>query len=83
MSEISCEEVLREIEHYLHGELDPVGSAHLVAHLGECTPCMEQAEFQRQLKAIVRSKCRSEEAPAHLLVRVRETIRMDSRLPRH
>lgn len=82
LSEISCEEVLEQIEHYLHGELDHQTSAHLVEHLGECTPCFEHAEFQRKLKEIVRSKCRSEQTPQHLLVRVRETIRAEYRLPR-
>jgi len=33
LSEISCEEVLSEIEHYLHGELDQVKSVQLAEHL--------------------------------------------------
>jgi mycothiol system anti-sigma-R factor len=74
LSEISCEEVLSEIEHYLHGELDQVKSAYLTEHLADCPPCFERAEFRRRLKEIVRAKCRSE-APEHLVWRVRMAIR--------
>ena len=76
MSEISCEEVLREIEHYLHGELDPISSARLAVHLETCTPCLDRAEFQRKLKEIVRSKCYSE-APDHVIVRIRHALQLE------
>ena len=52
MSEIRCEEVLSEIEHYLHGELDRVKSVQLAEHLADCPPCFERAEFRRRLKEI-------------------------------
>ena len=74
MSEISCEEVLSDIEHYLHGELDPDRSVHLAEHLADCPPCFERAEFRRRLKEIVRAKCRSD-APDRLVWRVRMAIR--------
>ena len=57
MSEISgyrCDEVLQEIEHYLHGELDADHSRRLAEHLHACGPCWDRSEFQRKLKAIVR-----------------------------
>lgn len=74
MSEISCEEVLSEIEHYLHGELDRSRSGQLAEHLADCPPCFERADFQRRLKEMVRIKCRSE-APEHLVWRIRMAIR--------
>ena len=75
MSEISCDDVLHEIEHYLHGELDPEHSAELARHLSDCTPCLERAEFQRRLKEIVRSKCQNEQTPSsHLVVRIRSVL---------
>jgi len=76
LSEISCEEVLAEIEHLLHGELDPERSARLESHLTSCSPCLARAEFQRKLKEIVRYKCRSQ-APQHLIVRIQEAIRTE------
>ncbi len=79
MSEISCEEVLAEIEHFLHGELDLGEAARLADHLDTCPPCFERAEFQRKLKAIVKDKCHSR-APDHLVWRVREAIHLERRI---
>jgi anti-sigma factor (TIGR02949 family) len=79
LSEISCEEVLEEIEHFLHGELDPARASRLETHLETCPPCFDKAEFQRKLKAIVQSKCRSE-APQRLVWRIREAIHLERRI---
>jgi mycothiol system anti-sigma-R factor len=76
LSKISCEEVLAEIEHYLHGELDPDQAAVLAEHLDTCFPCLDRSEFQRRLKEIVRDKCHSE-APERLVWRVRMAIRAE------
>jgi anti-sigma factor (TIGR02949 family) len=76
LSKISCEEVLVEIEHFLHGELEPSKSAQFAEHLETCLPCFDRAEFQRRLKEIVRSKCRSE-VPEHVVWRVRMAIRTE------
>jgi anti-sigma factor (TIGR02949 family) len=78
LSEISCEEVLAEIEHFLHGELDQDQAVRLADHLDTCPPCLERAEFQRKLKDVVRTKCRSE-APKHLVWRVRQAIYLERR----
>jgi len=78
LSEISCEEVLHEIEHFVDGELDQTRSAHLAEHLGVCGSCLERADFQRRLKEIVRVKCSGPPAtPEHLLAKVRRAIRED------
>ena len=76
LSEISCDEVLAEVEHYLHGELDPTSAAQLAQHLDECGSCLDHAEFARQLKAIVRAKCRSQ-APEYLVIRIRQALRSE------
>ena len=77
MSEISCDEVLSEIEHYLHGELDPGGASILADHLVDCPPCFERAEFHRKLKEIVRVKCQLS-TPEHLVLKIRERIRLEA-----
>ena len=75
MSEISCNEVLAEIEAFVDGELPVDRSLHLAEHLVECTPCLDRADFQRKLKEILRKKCApSESCPDHVTVRVRTTI---------
>jgi mycothiol system anti-sigma-R factor len=74
--EISCEEVLREIELYIDGELGVDQTAVLADHLGTCAPCMKHAAFQSRLKEIVRRKCRSA-TPDELAVRIRIAIRSE------
>ena len=77
LSEISCDEVLHEIEHYLHGELGQQQSSRLATHLEGCGPCFERAEFQRKLKDIVRSKCQPGGAPEHVVYRIQMAIRSE------
>lgn len=77
MSEISCGEVLRDVERYLDGELEPDRAVVLAHHLRDCGPCFRRAEFQRRLKEIVRAKCRSQ-LPDHLSVRIRHLLRSEA-----
>ena len=77
LSEITCEEVLREVELLLDGELDPDKAAHLRRHLSGCNPCLERAEFTQKLRDIIRAKVRCE-APDHLAVKVRHVIRLEA-----
>jgi len=80
--EISCEEVLHEIEHFIDGELDPSRSAHLAQHIAGCGSCLGRADFQRRLKEIVRSKCEyAHTAPEHLLGKVRRAIELEQTEP--
>ncbi len=80
LSEIDCDEVLSEIELLIDGELDAERSLDLATHLSSCGTCLHHAEFQRRLKEILRSKCRSQKAPDHLFLRVR-TVIWEGRLP--
>ncbi|HYV02397.1 MAG TPA: zf-HC2 domain-containing protein [Actinomycetota bacterium] len=77
MSEISCDDVLVEIEHYLHGELDPIESERLAEHLNTCTPCLDRAEFQRKLKEIVRVKCQRTVTPESVVWKVQAALRAE------
>jgi mycothiol system anti-sigma-R factor len=78
LSEISCDEVLAQIELFIDGELDPDRAAHLADHLETCTPCQYRAVFQLKLKEVLRMKCRSE-APEHVVVRIQTMIRTERR----
>lgn len=78
MSQIDCEEVLREIELYLDGELqDGSLRREIDIHLSACGPCMDRADFRRRLKSLVHRKCGREEVPATLLERIRSALRPD------
>jgi mycothiol system anti-sigma-R factor len=78
--ETTCEEVLKDIETYLDGELGPGGAARVAGHLSQCRPCFDRAEFQRRLHQLVGIKCRTE-SPAHLWRRVRLMLEEEAEMP--
>lgn len=78
MSRVSCEEVLRDIELYVDGELDRARTFELNEHLKGCRSCLGRAEFRRRLKAVVRSKW-GPRTPEELFERVVESIRASGR----
>ena len=79
MSE-KCNEVLEELERYVDGELPAEKFADLAAHIHECPPCLQRADFQARLKEILRKKCSSgAPAPPAFILRVRQTIRTEFR----
>jgi mycothiol system anti-sigma-R factor len=81
MTEVSCEEVLAEVERYVDGELDVERARHLAAHLTGCSPCLDRADFQRRLREIVRTKCAAQGAPESLLLKVRAVMRSERTPP--
>jgi len=64
-----CRQVLRELQGFLDGE--DAQSLHLAIerHLNGCAPCMDRAEFQRQVRILIASKC-TDCAPDGLVDRV-------------
>jgi mycothiol system anti-sigma-R factor len=78
LSEISCDEVLDQIELYIDGELDPMVGTHLAEHLGSCSPCLRRAEFQAKLKEILRRKCVTTDIPDRLVIRIQAIIRSET-----
>lgn len=64
-----CRQVLRELEVYLDGE--DVAELHTVIerHLSGCSPCFDRAEFQREVKLLIASKC-TDCAPPGLMDRI-------------
>jgi anti-sigma factor (TIGR02949 family) len=70
-----CDEVLRDLDLYLDGELPAPRARTVERHLSECSPCLARGEFRRRVIEIVRTKCRSqEEPPASLHLRIRRSI---------
>jgi anti-sigma factor (TIGR02949 family) len=64
-----CREALEELERYLDHECGPDLEAAIRTHLGDCPPCLDRAEFERELRRIVASRCR-DAAPSGLLDRI-------------
>jgi len=64
-----CDDLLHELEHFLHGELTPERQAKLRDHLEDCPPCLETADFQVQLRKLVAKRC-TEQVPETLRLRI-------------
>lgn len=65
-----CEQALRDIERFLDGEMPAPQAVEVESHLHTCTPCMERADFKRQLKVLIAQRCGCDEAPESLRLRV-------------
>jgi anti-sigma factor (TIGR02949 family) len=72
-SEPDCRQVLRQLRTYLDGETPGDFEAFVARHLTGCSPCLQRAEFEREVRHIVAAKCR-EGAPPGLLDRVRSVV---------
>jgi anti-sigma factor (TIGR02949 family) len=71
----ACDEVLHRLEAFLDRE-DPADiRAAVEEHLRFCPPCMDRADFEQRLRAIVASRCR-EAAPVGLLDQVRARLHL-------
>ena len=76
LSPIDCQQVLREIELYLDGELVGSARAEIHAHLKSCGPCMDRSEFRRHLKELIGARCGCDDVPPHLEAKVQELLRL-------
>lgn len=65
-----CDDLLHELGHLLHGELPADRANALRAHLDDCPPCFESADFQAQFKAMLAKRC-TEEVPADFKSRLK------------
>ena len=72
-----CDELLSELADFLHGELDPARKAKLQAHLEDCPPCFETADFQAHLRHLVAKRC-CEEVPDDFRARVLSMLQVET-----
>jgi len=71
---VDCNEVLREVELYLDGELPADQSRVIAEHLVTCWPCQERAEFRKAPQHLVASKGTGDAMPPTLVSRIRLVI---------
>lgn len=64
-----CQAAARQLQEYLDGECGKDLEELIRAHLEDCAPCWDRADFELQLRAIVARKCR-ERAPQELVTRI-------------
>jgi anti-sigma factor (TIGR02949 family) len=69
-----CREALEELQRYLDDECQPDLEHAIRLHLGDCPPCLDRAEFERELRAIVARRCR-DAAPSGLVSRIVTDLR--------
>ena len=48
-----CADALRYMYEFLDKELTEVDKAHVQEHLDNCLPCLEQFEFEEELKRVI------------------------------
>ncbi|MDU0349685.1 mycothiol system anti-sigma-R factor [Actinomyces sp. MRS3W] len=65
----SCSEARAHLERFLDHECDQDLEARLAEHVASCEHCSRQADAERHLRELVRSRC-AEQAPAGLRARV-------------
>ena len=65
-AESECAGVLRDVWQFLDNELDPENRAAVEAHLDGCSPCLEEANLDQKLKALLHRKCGGDLAPQQL-----------------
>jgi mycothiol system anti-sigma-R factor len=70
-----CRDALDELELYLDDECGPDLESTIRAHLGDCPPCLNRADFERELRVIVAKRCK-DAAPSGLLDRVIADLRV-------
>ncbi|MGH8905455.1 MAG: mycothiol system anti-sigma-R factor [Egibacteraceae bacterium] len=69
-----CDGVLERLEHYLDGECPKDLERIVHIHLKDCPTCLDRADFERELRRLIASKCK-EAAPPGLLDRILASLR--------
>jgi anti-sigma factor (TIGR02949 family) len=58
-----CQHLMRRLHAFLDGECDEGWERALRAHLADCPPCLRRADFERQLRVVVATRCRQAAPP--------------------
>ncbi|SDO26532.1 mycothiol system anti-sigma-R factor [Nakamurella panacisegetis] len=64
--DVECASVLKDVWLFLDDEMNQENRAAVEAHLDGCEPCLEEANLDQKLKALLHSKCGGDRAPAEL-----------------
>ncbi len=74
--EADCRQILADLATYLDGECHRDLDALISRHLSDCPPCVDRADFERELRALVASRCR-DAAPSGLAGQVLARLRQE------
>jgi mycothiol system anti-sigma-R factor len=53
-----CQDALQELYVFLDGELTAEKREHIRHHLDDCNPCLEQFDFEAELRIVISTKCK-------------------------
>lgn len=70
-TETDCRKVLSDLYAYIDGETSMIDCAALEAHLAACGDCLSHADFERDVKQIVRRACGQADMPEGLEAKIR------------
>ncbi|CAN5249183.1 hypothetical protein BH23ACT9_BH23ACT9_39070 [soil metagenome] len=70
-----CDALLDRIQTFLDGECPDDVEAAMAAHLSACPPCLDRADFERKVRALVASRCR-DSAPQGLMDSIRQRLQL-------
>jgi mycothiol system anti-sigma-R factor len=68
-----CRDIITRLDTYLDRECPAGMESAIEAHLEECSPCLQHADFRRELRALIAARCR-DAAPSALLERIRQDV---------
>jgi mycothiol system anti-sigma-R factor len=74
-----CEAALAEIYTFLDGELTPEKRRLIASHLDGCNPCVEAFDFEAELRMVISTRCRNDEVPETLRLRIAEKLTLIAR----
>ena len=72
---MNCEEVIKLMDGYLDGELDPVTSQKIEQHLRDCRKCEQAYEATRLLAHAISQAAPYYKAPTELRERIHSSLR--------
>jgi anti-sigma factor (TIGR02949 family) len=73
----NCDEALTNLYLYLDAELDKATADRIRSHLDACRGCSGSFDFERRLKAVVRTRLQ-EDVPEHLIRRIRQALILEA-----
>lgn len=75
----NCHAAVSDLHVFLDGECGSALERAILDHLERCTGCERRADFERELRVVVATKCK-DVAPSGLLERVIVALRHDPEL---
>ncbi len=74
---VDCVEAVQQLYSYLDGQLTSERRREISVHLDLCAPCGGAVEFEKELRAVIASRCR-DRVPDALVARIAEALQREA-----